>query len=139
MDKFDQHIISLLRNDARMPVAQIAREVSLSRSAVSERIRQLEEQGIIVGYHAKVASADRAQVCAYLELFYVDSKCEKYVTLMRAYPEIKRCCAISGETDMMVYVETASMERLIEIRSAVESFPNMQRVKTHMIMKEWEM
>ena len=44
MDKFDRQIITLLRQDARTSVSQIAREVNLSRSAVGERIRQLEEK-----------------------------------------------------------------------------------------------
>ncbi|WKE65709.1 Lrp/AsnC family transcriptional regulator [Gallaecimonas kandeliae] len=138
MDKFDQQIIALLRKDARMAVTQIAREVSLSRSAVSERIQQLESQGIILGYHAQVAAPGQPTVKAYLELFYKEHRCEDYVALMRAHPEIKRCRAISGETDMLVYVEAATMERLIEVRAVIEQYPKMQRVKTHMVMKEWE-
>ena len=58
---------------------------------------------------------------------------------MRAYPEIRRCCGISGETDMLVYVEAASMARLSEVRAALEAFPSMQRVKTHMVVQEWAM
>lgn len=139
MDKFDQQILALLRNDARMPVAAIARAVNLSRTAVGERIRQLEQQGIILGYHAQVANAQPGAVRAFLELFYNDSRCELYVDQIRTFPEVKRCCGISGETDMLVYVEAATMERLIEIRAAIEAFPKMQRVKTHIVMKEWPM
>lgn len=76
---------------------------------------------------------------AYLELFYNDSRCDMYVDRIRAFPEVKRCCGISGETDMLIYLEAASMERLIEIRAAIEAFPRMQRVKTHIVMKEWTM
>lgn len=137
MDKFDQQILRLLRRDARLPVTHIARAVNLSRSAVSERIRQLEQQGIIQGYHARVASPDEPAVRAFLELFYSDSRCEMYADRIRAFPEVRRCCGISGETDMILYIEAASMERLIEIRAAIEAFPHMQRVKTHIVMKEW--
>ncbi|MBV1786850.1 Lrp/AsnC family transcriptional regulator [Marinobacterium sp. D7] len=139
MDKFDQQILTLLRNDARTPVTQIARAVNLSRTAVSERIRHLEQQGIIQGYHARIASPEAPSVRAFLELFYNESRCEDYVELIRAFPEVKRCCGISGETDMLVYIEAASMARLIEIRAAIENFHKMMRVKTHIIMKEWEM
>lgn len=45
MDKFDRQILALLRSDARTSVSHIAREVNLSRSAVSERIRHLERAG----------------------------------------------------------------------------------------------
>ena len=60
VDKFDQQILALLRADARLPVSQIAREINLSRSAVSERIRQLEQSGVISGYHAQVAMPGEA-------------------------------------------------------------------------------
>jgi len=137
LDKFDEQILRLLRRNARLPVTHIARAVNLSRSAVSERIRQLEQQGIIRGYHARVASPDQPAVRAFLELCYSDSRCERYADRIRAFPEVRRCCGISGETDMILYVEAASMERLIEIRAAIEAFPSMQRVRTHIVMKEW--
>jgi DNA-binding Lrp family transcriptional regulator len=137
VDKFDQQILALLRADARLAVSQIAREVNLSRSAVSERIRQLEERGIIGGYHAQIASPGDAGIKAYLELFYQGGRCEDYVERMRSFAEVRRCSGISGETDMLVYIETPSMQRLSEIRGAIENFPGMQKVKTHMVVKDW--
>ncbi|MEK1908478.1 MAG: Lrp/AsnC family transcriptional regulator [Pseudomonas sp.] len=139
MDKFDHQIITLLRQDARTSVSQIAREVNLSRSAVGERIRQLEQAGVIQGYHARVADPAPAAIKAFLELFYKDGRCLDYVERMRAFPEIRQCCGISGETDMLVQVEAASMARLSEIRGEIERFPGMQRVKTHMVVQEWAM
>jgi len=73
VDRVDQQIVSLLRAEARTPISQIARQVNLSRSAVSERIQQLEQRGVIRGYHAQVQWPGRAPVQAYLELFYKDS------------------------------------------------------------------
>lgn len=139
MDKFDHQILALLREDARTSVSQIARQVNLSRSAVGERIRQLEQNGVIQGYHARVASPQGTAVRAFLELFYKDSRCQDYVERMRAHPEIRQCCGISGETDMLVLVEAPSMARLAEIRGEIESYPGMQRVKTHMVVQEWAM
>lgn len=139
MDKFDRQILALLRADARTAVSHIAREVNLSRSAVSERIRRLEADGVIQGYHAQVAAPQDGGVKAFFELFYKDSRCQDYVERMRGIGEVRRCCGISGETDMLVYVEAASMTRLSEIRAELESYPGMQRVKTHMVVQEWAM
>jgi Lrp/AsnC family leucine-responsive transcriptional regulator len=137
VDKFDQQILALLRADARSPVSQIAREVNLSRSAVSERIRQLEKNGIINGYQAQVTLPGEAAIKAYLELFYQGGRCEDYVERMRVFPEVRRCSGISGETDMLVYIEAASMQRLSAVRGEIENFPGMQKVKTHMVVKDW--
>lgn len=137
LDKFDQQILALLRSDARMTVTAIARQVSLSRTAVSDRIRQLEESGIIRGYHADVSDGKAPSVRAYLELCFSESGYDIYARRIRAFPEVKRCCGISGDTDMLVYLEAASMERLIEIRAVIEDTLKAVRVKTHIIMKEW--
>ncbi|UUY08569.1 Lrp/AsnC family transcriptional regulator [Pseudomonas sp. J452] len=139
MDKFDHQILALLREDARTSVSQIAREVNLSRSAVGERIRQLEQSGVIRGYHARVVEPEGGAVKAFLELFYSNGRCLDYVERMRVHPEIRQCCGISGETDMLVQVEAASMARLSEIRGEIENYPGMQRVKTHMVVQEWAM
>ncbi|MNY36145.1 Leucine-responsive regulatory protein [compost metagenome] len=120
-----------------MPVSQIARAVNLSRSAVSERIRQLEQRGIISGYHAQVAPPADAGIKAYLELFYQGGRCENYVERMRSFSEVRRCSGISGETDMLVYIEAPSMQRFSEIRGEIENYPGMQKVKTHMVVKDW--
>lgn len=137
VDKFDQQILALLRADARLAVSQIAREINLSRSAVGERIRQLEQSGIISGYHARIAAPGDAGIKAYLELFYQGGRCEHYVERMRVFPEVRRCSGISGETDMLVYLEAASMQRFSEIRGQIENFPGMQKVKTHVVVKDW--
>lgn len=139
MDKFDQRIIALLCADARLTVTEVARQVNLSRSAVSERIRQLETSGVIQGYHARIAEPAAVAVKAYLELFYTGGRCEQYVERMRVFAEVRRCSGISGETDMLVYLEAPSMERLAEVRGEIENFPGIYKVKTHMVVKDWLM
>ncbi len=137
MDKFDQQIVALLRADARLAVSQIAREVNLSRSAVSERVRQLEQSGVIQGYHARIGEPQSA-IKAFLELFYEGGPCESYVERLRVFSEVRRCNGISGETDMLVYIEAPSMQRLAEVRGEIEKFPGMRKVKTHVVVKAWE-
>ncbi|MFP8966194.1 Lrp/AsnC family transcriptional regulator [Pokkaliibacter sp. CJK22405] len=136
MDKFDRHILGLLRDDARLSVTEVARRVSLSRTAVSERIRQLEEQGVIRGYHARIIEPD-AELGAYLEIIHRESSCEDFVTALKVIPEIQRLSSISGDVDLLVFLQVKNMARLIEIRNLIEKLPGTQRVKTHVIMREW--
>ena len=139
LDKFDHQIIALLREDARTPVSRIAREVNLSRSAVGERIRQLEQGGVIRGYHASIANPGSGGVKAFFELFYREGRCQEHVERLRGFAEVRQCCGISGETDMMVLVEAPSMARLCAMREEIEAFPGIQRVKTHVVVQEWPM
>ena len=136
MDKYDQKIMALLQDDGRMSISQLAREVSLSRSAVTERLKRLEEQQIISGYHARLGSAQQAPIRAYFELFYKVARCEQYAEQLRLLPEVQLCHSISGQTDMMVYVEVADMARLESLRREIENLPNITMLKTHMVLSE---
>ncbi len=137
MDKFDQRILALLRQDARMPVSRIAEEVSLSRPAVSERIQRLERSGVIRGYHARVAPAGESSVKAFFEIFHQQNQCQDYVERLGAFPEVRHCYGISGETDMLIQVEAATMQRVNEILEQIERFPGIRRVRTHMVIRDW--
>jgi Lrp/AsnC family transcriptional regulator, leucine-responsive regulatory protein len=54
LDHYDNRILALLQNDARLTMAELSRQIKLSQPAVTERVRKLEVAGIITGYHAKV-------------------------------------------------------------------------------------
>ncbi|MGY5451132.1 Lrp/AsnC family transcriptional regulator [Agarivorans sp. MS3-6] len=137
MDKFDQKIVALLVDNARTPVSQIARAINLSRSATAERISNLEKLGIISGYHASVGQAKQdSPIAAHFELRYNEHNCEAYAAFMRGIPEIKRCQAISGDVDMLLYVEVPSMARLEEIRLQLEQMDKMVMVRTHMVLRD---
>ncbi|GAB3239391.1 Lrp/AsnC family transcriptional regulator [Pseudaeromonas pectinilytica] len=136
LDKYDQKIMALLQDDGRMSISQLAREVSLSRSAVTERLKRLEEQHIISGYHARLGTAQQPPIRAYFELFYQVARCEQYAEQLRLLPEVQLCHSISGQTDMLVYVEVADMARLESLRREIENLPNITMVKTHMVLSE---
>ena len=68
MDKFDQEIIAQLRINARASISSIAESVNLSRSAVSERIKKLEQTGIIRGYQVLLSESQKEGVSVYFEI-----------------------------------------------------------------------
>jgi DNA-binding Lrp family transcriptional regulator len=136
LDKFDHQILALLVDNARLSVSQIAREVNLSRSATTERIRSLESQGAITGYHAALAEPEHGRICAYFELDFNIHDSELHTAALKLIPEIRSCHAISGQVDMFIYVEAYSMARLEAIREQLESMAHMVTVRTHMVLRE---
>ncbi|MCL1075695.1 Lrp/AsnC family transcriptional regulator [Shewanella dokdonensis] len=137
MDKFDQAIITALRQNARKSVSAIADEVSLSRSAVSERLKKLEQNGVIRGYQVLLSESQKEGVSAYFEIQHQHRTCADIAHLFQAVPEVVTCHGISGEMDLLVYVKTPSMQRLHEIHEAIESHPAICKIKTHVVMSEW--
>lgn len=137
LDKFDQHILQLLQHNARQPISDIAAAVHLSRSAVAERIKKLEQQGVIQGYQVVLQKTSGNLVQAYLELQHKAARCLDLIPYLQSFPEIKSCHGISGAVDLMLFVEAASMARLHQIRETLDAHPDMLRVRTHMVMSQW--
>ena len=135
MDKFDQKILACLSDDARQTNAEIARKVGLSRSAVSERIRKMEEQKLILGYRADLKSQE-SKVAAYFQLFFSQSCCDEVEVIIRPYKEIKSCHSTAGEVDMIIFAEAEGITELNNLRNRLEQLPNLTRVITHTVLEE---
>ena len=141
MDKFDDQILSLLKHDARASVTDIARQVNLSRSAVTARIQKLEQENVILGYHANIAQDEADLIQAYMALKFDMSAsshyCECYAETIYKIDGVKWCHAISGETDMMLFVEVPTMTRLNEIRDQLQAIPELRHLMTHTVLTEF--
>ncbi|MFT2099783.1 Lrp/AsnC family transcriptional regulator [Marinomonas sp. 2405UD66-6] len=135
-DQYDQKILGLLVNDARLSVSDISRQVNLSRSAVTERIKRMEDNGTITGYHAHTAVSKEEGVTAYLALTFRPLSCDLVQPLVEAIPEVKLSHSISGDLDLLLLVQASSMSRLNDIRSEMDNWPNLDKIVTHMCLSK---
>lgn len=135
-DQYDQKILGLLVNDARLSVSDISRQVNLSRSAVTERIKRMEDNGTITGYHAHTSVSKEEGVTAYLALTFRPLSCDLVQPLVEAIPEVKLSHSISGDLDLLLLVQASSMSRLNDIRSEMDSWPNLDKIVTHMCLSK---
>ena len=96
MDDLDRKILTLLAKNARMPVKEIAEQVSLTSPAVSSRIHKLETDGIISGYTVTLnRPADRMYVDALISLSVAPSKQDAFLELLQNSREVMlfwNCC-----------------------------------------------
>lgn len=137
VDKFDKTIITELRKNARQSISHIADAVSLSRSAVSERIKKLEQSGIIRGYQVLLTESQKEGVSAYFEIQHSCPKPAELVSIFRCIPEVVTCHGITGDMDLLIYIKANSMKRLHEIREYTENRADIIKIKTHVVMIEW--
>ena len=97
MDELDQQILGLLAKNARMPVKEIAREVSLTSPAVSSRIHRLEQEGVIGGYTVRINLPDsRTRVNALISLSIPPSMRESFLQELSTIPEVLQCFHLTG-------------------------------------------
>jgi len=139
MDNFDKQIIEALRVNARQSVSAIAQQVNLSRPAVSERIKRLEQSGTIRGYQVVVSESSKEQVSVYFEVRHSYERCRDVADIFVKIPAVISCNGTSGDVVRIVFVRAESMQRIHEIRDMLDTNRKFLKIKTHVVMSEWIM
>lgn len=135
MDKFDRQIITLLTQNARRPIAAIGEQIGLSRTAVNDRIRKLEQAGVIKGYTVLLAGGAGEMISAYFELTFRPFDLAEIKHAISDIREIRQAHALTGSTDLMLYVECGSMTRMNEIRQQLSGLMHLDKLQTSMCIE----
>ena len=134
IDETDRKLLSLLRDNARMPVVALARGIGLSRSATQERLGRLEDSGVIAGYSVQLGQdADQHHETAYLMVRTATPRCEQLVPILRQWPEVVRCDSIAGEIDLIVEVHAENTAAIQTLRDRVADLQGVAEVRTAVV------
>jgi Lrp/AsnC family leucine-responsive transcriptional regulator len=113
LDATDARILDALVNDARVSIADLARSVGLSPPSVSERIKRLEEVGVIEGYTLTVnPKALGLPIAAWLRIRPIPGQLQMVAEILRGLPEIVECDRITGEDCFIARAHVQSVEEL---------------------------
>ena len=120
IDDTDWQILAALQADGRLSWAELARVVAMSPSAIAERVRRLEDSGVIGGY-AAVVDAERVGlgVMAFVRLRYPSGNYKPFHDLVDSTPEIVEAHHITGEDCFLVKVLARSMRHLEEVTGRI--------------------
>ncbi|MEU4295032.1 Lrp/AsnC family transcriptional regulator [Kribbella sp. NPDC026596] len=123
LDPTDWAILSALQNDARMSLTGLGRQVNLSASATTERVRRLESAGVITGYRADVDLTKVGYpVLAVVRLKYPGNKHGPLHRLLADRREILECLRTTGDDCYTLKVAAASMPHLEELVNELTEF-----------------
>lgn len=136
LDRKDLEILKMLQQNARVTIKEIAEKVHLSTTPVHERIRWMEEQGVIKQYTAIVngAMVNRSlMVICYVSLKQHSKNAgAKFIQRIMEMNEVLECLTISGEFDFMLKVVTENMDTYYDFHvnrlSEIENVGNVQSV-----------
>jgi Lrp/AsnC family transcriptional regulator, leucine-responsive regulatory protein len=138
VDAIDRALLDLLRGNARLSYAELARKVGLSAPAVHERVGKLESSGVVRGYHADVEPhAIELGVTAIIGL--VASAGDPVLGQLREMPEIESCYFMAGDESYLVQVRVASIDELEHVIVALSRIPGVTRTRTMIALStKWE-
>ena len=113
LDDLDWAILAELQADARLSYNELGRRVHLSAPATAERVRRLEEAGVITGYKAQVDPARAGHpVAAFVQMRCAQDRCLLKTSTADDYPEVVEVQKLSGDHCTMLKVRTTSVEHL---------------------------
>ncbi|MFF4183122.1 Lrp/AsnC family transcriptional regulator [Streptomyces sp. NPDC001691] len=119
-DATDWRILEALQQEGRASFAELARTVSMSASAVTERVRRLEEAGVIAGYTAVVDQERLGRpILAFVRLRYPNGHYKPFHDLVDAMPEIMEAHHVTGDDCFVIKVSARSMSHLEEISGKI--------------------
>ncbi len=110
LDETSWAILEALQQNARISYAELGKRVGLTSPAVAERVRKMEDAGIIDGYHAAVnLAALGLPISVVIQLRLNDTRSKEVVALIRAQPEVTTCYHLTGNDCFMIVASVASI------------------------------
>jgi Lrp/AsnC family leucine-responsive transcriptional regulator len=123
LDDIGRRIIAELQRDARLSYAALGRRVHLSTPAVAERVRRMEEAGIITGYHAAInPAAVGLPIRAIIRLKANLQSYERVRLAIADIPEVIECHHVTGSDDLVMTVLVCSVEHLEAVLDRLRPF-----------------
>ncbi|MDZ4373987.1 MAG: Lrp/AsnC family transcriptional regulator [Phenylobacterium sp.] len=135
MDDLDQHLLAKLRDNARAPVAELARALGLSRTTVQTRLAKLERSGVIAGYSVRLAGAyEQARVHAFVMLTVEPKQAAAVTSALRKLPGVRRLQSVSGPFDMIATVEAQGVAEMDAVIDEIGTVKGVERTNTSLVL-----
>ena len=142
LDEIDVKILNILQESGRVQRNRIAEKVELTIPAVSERIKKLEQNGIIKGYYTEVDHQKLGKdITAFVHIFYSHSNDYKYrhfLDKINDEDDITECYSITGDSSHIVKIYTESTESLEHLLNRIQSWQGVEGTKTYVALSNFK-
>lgn len=141
LDRIDRRILRILQQEGRIAFTELGERVGLSTTPCTERVRRLERDGVITGYHARLSpAAVQASLLVFVEISLAYKSGDIFEEFRRAalrLPNVLECHLVSGDFDYLIKArisEMASYRKLLG--STLLTLPHVRESKSYIVMEE---
>ena len=139
MDTLDQHLLALLRVDARASVATLAHKLKVSRGTVSNRIAKLEDVGVIVGYTVKLRpDVTPNQISAWMSIAVDGNKTREVVSILLGEPGVSGLFDTNGRWDLLAELRATTLGDLADVLERVRLIKGIGATETSIHLQTYK-
>jgi DNA-binding Lrp family transcriptional regulator len=135
MDDLDEHLLGRLRENARAPVAELARALGLSRTTIQSRLAKLERTGVIAGYSVKLSETrEAALIQAFVMLTAEPKQAGAVSAALKRLAGVRSLRSVSGPWDMIATVEAANVSEMDGLISQIDALNGVERTSASIVL-----
>jgi DNA-binding Lrp family transcriptional regulator len=135
MDDIDRQLIALLRDDARVPVATLAKQLKVSRGTVQNRLSRLESEGTIVGYTVRLKpQVDEHRIRALMTVSVEGTRTEAVLKALRGDPAVGALHSTNGRWDFVVELRADSLEAFDRVLGRIRLIEGISNTETSLLL-----
>lgn len=140
LDKIDRRLLAELQAEGRVTNVDLARRVGLTAPPCLRRVRALEEEGVIRGYHADLAASKLGFAITVFAMVSLRSQAEEdlkaFEDHIKELPEVRECHMLNGEIDFILKIVSKDLQSFQEfLTSKLTPAPNVASVKTSLTIR----
>ncbi len=135
MDDVDRHLIALLRDDARMPVATLAKKMRVARATVQNRLSRLTREGAIVGFTVRLRpEAEAHRIRAIMSIEIEGNSGDDVRRILRGMPNVVALHTTNGRWDMMAELRTDTLESFDSVLNTIRQIDGIVSTETSILL-----
>ncbi|GAA0565451.1 Lrp/AsnC family transcriptional regulator [Rhizomicrobium electricum] len=136
MDDTDRHLVSLLRDNARLPVATLAKKLGVSRGTVQNRIARLIATGGIEGFTVR-AKPDAGTIRAIMLIEIEGERSDRIVEELKKFPEVRAVHTTNGRWDMVIELATDSLQTFDRVLHRIRLIAGVSASETSLLLSSY--
>ena len=131
MDEIDHKLMSLLRQDARLTVAALAAKLRVSRGTVTNRIRRLEDDGVIVGYTVRLRpDVQHNAIKAWMSIAVEGNQTRTVIASLLGEPGVATLHDTNGRWDLLAELRAETLQELAKVLERIRLLKGISNTET---------
>lgn len=140
MDETDHHLISLLRQDARLSVAALAAKLGVSRGTVTNRIRRLEDGNVIVGYTVRLRpDVQHKEIKAWMSIAVEGNQTRAVIASLLGEPGVATLHDTNGRWDLLAELRAENLQDLAKVLERIRLLKGISNTETSIHLETYRL